>query len=33
MVADFLVLIYLGSQHVEQPYIIVGQIATALYFA
>ena len=33
LVADFLVLIYLGSQHVEQPYIIVGQIATALYFA
>nr|BCF86787.1 cytochrome b [Puccinia horiana] len=33
LVADFIVLMYLGSQHVEQPYILVGQIATALYFA
>lgn len=33
LVSDFLVLTYLGSQHVEAPYIIVGQIATGLYFA
>jgi len=32
LVADFLLLIYLGSQHVEQPFIVVGQVATALYF-
>lgn len=32
LVADFGVLIYLGSEHVEQPFILVGQIATALYF-
>lgn len=32
LVADFILLIYLGSQHVEQPFILVGQIATALYF-
>lgn len=33
LVADFLLLMYLGSQHVEQPFIVVGQVATALYFA
>lgn len=32
LVADFLLLMYLGSMHVEQPFILVGQIATALYF-
>lgn len=33
LVADFFLLTYLGSQHVEAPFILVGQIATALYFA
>ena len=33
LVADFILLMYLGSQHVEQPFIVVGQVATALYFA
>ena len=32
-VTDFFLLMYLGSQHAEQPYILVGIIATALYFA
>ena len=32
LVADFILLMYLGSKHVEQPFIAVGQVATALYF-
>jgi ubiquinol-cytochrome c reductase cytochrome b subunit len=32
LTADFILLMYLGSQHVEQPFILIGQIATALYF-
>lgn len=31
-VTDFFLLMYLGSQHREQPYIIIGMIATAIYF-
>lgn len=31
-VSDFFLLMYLGSQHAEEPYITVGAIATALYF-
>ena len=30
---DFLLLMFLGSQHVEEPYISIGQLATAYYFA
>jgi hypothetical protein len=30
---NFLVLMWLGSCHVEAPYIVAGQIATAYYFA
>jgi hypothetical protein len=33
LVGTFGVLMYIGSQHVEAPYITTGQIATALYFA
>lgn len=33
LVADFVVLMRVGSEHVENPWILVGQIATALYFA
>lgn len=32
-VADFLILGYLGSCHVEDPYVGLSQIATTLYFA
>jgi ubiquinol-cytochrome c reductase cytochrome b subunit len=31
-VADFFLLMYLGSQHAEEPYITVGAIATVFYF-
>lgn len=32
LVADFGALMFLGQEHVEQPFIVVGQIATAIYF-
>jgi len=32
-VLNFLVLMWLGSCHVEPPFIIAGQVATAYYFA
>jgi ubiquinol-cytochrome c reductase cytochrome b subunit len=32
-VADFIVLTMIGARHPEDPYIAVGQVATALYFA
>jgi ubiquinol-cytochrome c reductase cytochrome b subunit len=32
-IANFFILMYLGSQHVEDPYVILGQISTLLYFA
>jgi len=32
-VVNFLLLLYLGAQHVEEPWISLGQICTALYFA
>lgn len=32
LVADFAALMFLGQEHVEQPFIVVGQIATAIYF-
>ncbi len=31
--ANFGVLLYIGSQHVEEPFITVGAVATAFYFA
>ena len=31
-VTDFFLLMYLGSQHAEEPYITIGTIATGLYF-
>ena len=31
-VTDFFLLMYLGSQHAEEPYITVGAIATVFYF-
>jgi quinol-cytochrome oxidoreductase complex cytochrome b subunit len=30
---NFLILMWLGSCHVENPYIFAGQVATAYYFA
>ena len=32
-VTDFFLLMYLGSQHAEEPYITIGAIATFIYFA
>jgi ubiquinol-cytochrome c reductase cytochrome b subunit len=32
-VADFFVLMYIGSQHVEEPFITLGALATAFYFS
>jgi len=32
-VANFLVLFYIGSQHVEEPFVTVGAISTAFYFS
>src|SRR6195952_4959653 len=32
LVIDFFLLMYLGSQHAEEPYITIGAVATALYF-
>jgi len=32
-VANFLILMQLGAKHVEDPFILFGQISTALYFA
>jgi len=30
---DFLILMYCGGQHVEEPFISLGQWATAFYFS
>jgi ubiquinol-cytochrome c reductase cytochrome b subunit len=32
-VINFLLLLWLGGQHVEQPFINIGQVSTILYFA
>jgi len=32
-VINFLLLLWLGGQHVEQPFISIGQVSTILYFA
>jgi len=33
LVIDFLILMWIGSQHPETPFIEIGQVATAFYFA
>jgi ubiquinol-cytochrome c reductase cytochrome b subunit len=30
---NFILLMYLGGQHVEEPYITLGQISTIFYFS
>jgi len=32
-VVDFLILMWIGSQHPNEPYVTIGQIATAFYFS
>jgi len=33
LVVDFLILMWIGSQHPDSPYLEIGQIATAFYFS
>jgi ubiquinol-cytochrome c reductase cytochrome b subunit len=33
LIADFFILLWIGSEHAVSPYIEIGQIATALYFS
>ena len=32
-VVDFFILMWIGSQHPNEPYVTIGQLATAFYFA
>jgi len=32
-VVDFIILFWIGSQHPEEPFVFIGQVATAYYFA
>ena len=32
LVADFFLLMYIGSQHAEEPYVTIGAVATVVYF-
>ena len=32
-VVDFIILGFIGSQHPNDPYLTIGQVATAFYFA
>lgn len=32
-VVDFFILMWIGSQHPDSPYLEIGQVATAFYFA
>jgi ubiquinol-cytochrome c reductase cytochrome b subunit len=32
-VVNFVILMWIGSQHPNSPYVEIGQIATTLYFA
>ena len=31
-VVDFIVLLWIGSQHPNEPFLTIGQVATAFYF-
>jgi ubiquinol-cytochrome c reductase cytochrome b subunit len=33
LIVDFLILMWIGSQHPEQPFVTIGQYATSFYFA
>ena len=33
LVVDFALLTWIGSQHPEEPFVLIGQIGTAFYFA
>ena len=33
LVAVFFILLQIGARHAEAPYIVIGQVATALYFS
>jgi ubiquinol-cytochrome c reductase cytochrome b subunit len=33
LTVDFIILLWIGSQHPESPYLEIGQVATAFYFA
>ena len=33
LVVDFAILMWIGSQHPEEPFVLIGQIGTAYYFA
>ena len=33
LVVDFLILLWCGGQHVEEPFITLGQVATTFYFS
>ena len=33
LVADFFLLMHIGAQHAEEPYVTLGAAATALYFS
>jgi quinol-cytochrome oxidoreductase complex cytochrome b subunit len=32
-VVDFIILMWIGSQHPTEPYVFIGQVATVFYFA
>ena len=33
LIVDFIILMWIGSQHPTTPFVEVGQVATAIYFA